>query len=159
GRRQCAGRGLDRRRLQRLQHADRRHPPARGRAQRRAAEPVGHSRRGAHDPHRPGRDASFGALGAVGSQMRTAWVLAALAIATTAGAEPRIRLRLGTVAPNGSAWAHELTSMARELEVLTNGEVGVKWYMGGVAGGELEMYERIRKGQLDGMASGGMVCE
>jgi TRAP-type C4-dicarboxylate transport system substrate-binding protein len=91
--------------------------------------------------------------------MRTALVLAALAIGTSTHAEPRIRLRMGTVAPNGSAWAHELTSMARELEVLTNGQVGVKWYMGGVAGGELEMYDRVRKGQLDGMASGGMVCE
>jgi TRAP-type transport system periplasmic protein len=91
--------------------------------------------------------------------MRSWLIVAMLALAMPAQAEPRIRLRMGTVAPPGSAWAHELYNMARELEMLTNGEVTVKWYMGGVAGGEMEMYDRIHKGQLDGMASGGMVCE
>ena len=35
----------------------------------------------------------------------------------------------------------------------------VKWYFGGIAGDELQMLERIRREQLDGIVSGGMACE
>jgi TRAP-type C4-dicarboxylate transport system substrate-binding protein len=74
-------------------------------------------------------------------------------------AEPGRQLRFATVAPDGSAWAHEMKSFARDLLARTHGELGIKWYFGGVAGDELEMAERMRRGQLDGVASGGMLCQ
>jgi TRAP-type C4-dicarboxylate transport system substrate-binding protein len=35
----------------------------------------------------------------------------------------------------------------------------MKWYLGGIAGNELEMLDRIKREQLDGVASGGMLCQ
>jgi TRAP-type C4-dicarboxylate transport system substrate-binding protein len=67
-------------------------------------------------------------------------------------------LRLATVVPDGSGFAREIHAFTREVETLTHGEVIVKWYFGGVAGDEVEVADRIARGQLDGTASGGMMC-
>ena len=80
------------------------------------------------------------------------------ALATRAAADP-ITVRMASVAPEGSAWANLLHDWARELETVSGGAVRVKWYFSGVTGDELETFEGIRKGHLDGIASGGMVCE
>jgi TRAP-type C4-dicarboxylate transport system substrate-binding protein len=85
----------------------------------------------------------------------------ALALAsslTAAHAAPGHVLRFATVAPDGTEWARLTRSFAREIEQETHGEVQVKWYFGGIAGDEKEMIARIRRGQLDGVASGGMAC-
>jgi TRAP-type C4-dicarboxylate transport system substrate-binding protein len=86
-------------------------------------------------------------------------VLAAalVAAAGTARAEPRT-LRMAAVAPEGTAWARELRAYARELETSTHGELKMKWYLGGIAGDELQALERVRKGQLDG-AAGVAFCQ
>jgi TRAP-type C4-dicarboxylate transport system substrate-binding protein len=90
--------------------------------------------------------------------MKTA--LAALLVfsCSTAVADPII-LRMATVAPEGTLWAREMHTHARDLEAATNGRIKIKWYMNGVAGGEMETLERINKGQLDGAMSGHMGCE
>jgi len=67
-------------------------------------------------------------------------------------------LKMATVAPDGTTWAHEMKAMAREVESATHGEVLIKWYWGGIAGDELQVAQRIERGQLDGSASGGMLC-
>jgi TRAP-type transport system periplasmic protein len=85
-------------------------------------------------------------------------VLGALVAATAAHADP-VTLRMASVAPEGSAWAHLLRDYGRELETATHGEVRMKMYLGGVTGDELETFTAIRKGHLDGIASGGMICE
>jgi TRAP-type C4-dicarboxylate transport system substrate-binding protein len=86
-------------------------------------------------------------------------VVAALALlATRARAEP-ITVRMATVAPEGSSWANLLQAAAREIESVSGGDVRVKWYFGGITGDELESFAAIAQGHLDGMASGGMVCE
>ncbi len=77
---------------------------------------------------------------------------------STAHAEPRV-LRLATPAPDGTAWARELNTFAREVEAGTGKQLRIKWYFGGIAGDEVEMAERVRRGQLDGVASGGPMCE
>jgi TRAP-type C4-dicarboxylate transport system substrate-binding protein len=79
-------------------------------------------------------------------------------VATRAAADP-ILIRLATVAPEGTAWARILNTFARETESETGGRVKVKWYYGGIAGDEFQMADRIRRGQLDGAASGGPLCE
>jgi TRAP-type transport system periplasmic protein len=79
------------------------------------------------------------------------------ALGGVAHAEPRV-LRIATAAPAGSAWARELKAVTRELEDTSQGEITIKWYFGSIAGTELEVAQRIRRGQLDGIASGGMLC-
>jgi TRAP-type C4-dicarboxylate transport system substrate-binding protein len=87
-------------------------------------------------------------------------VAAGLLIVTStisARAEP-ILLRMATVAPPGTAWAREGMAYERDIEALTHGQVKSKWYLGGIAGDEMEMLDRLRREQLDGVASGGMLC-
>src|SRR6202012_1205414 len=73
--------------------------------------------------------------------------------ASTARAD-RIVLRMATAAPDATSWAKELRAFGRDVEASTDGQIAIKWYMGGVAGDEKEALERIGKTQLDGMASG-----
>jgi TRAP-type C4-dicarboxylate transport system substrate-binding protein len=86
---------------------------------------------------------------------------AVIAIVATAGsparAEPH-RLRIATAAPDGTSFAREFRAFARDVEATTHGEVTVKWYFGGIAGDENEVVGRIRRDQLDGIASAGVVC-
>ncbi|HEY1584320.1 MAG TPA: TRAP transporter substrate-binding protein DctP [Polyangia bacterium] len=91
--------------------------------------------------------------------MRRALVaLLLLAFGGVAVAEP-ITLRMSCVAPEGSAWAILLRDWARELELMSAGAVRVRWYFSGITGDELETFDGINKGHLDGIASGGMICE
>jgi TRAP-type C4-dicarboxylate transport system substrate-binding protein len=71
---------------------------------------------------------------------------------------PTVRLRLGAVAPEGTGWARALKAFANDVAQATNGAVQMKWVLGGIAGDELESMERVRRGQLDGLA-GAMFCE
>jgi TRAP-type C4-dicarboxylate transport system substrate-binding protein len=77
---------------------------------------------------------------------------AVVGVARPSGAEPRT-LAFATAAPDGTAWARELRAFSRDVEQQTNGSVHVKWYFGGIAGSELDVLGRIRRGQLDGAIS------
>jgi TRAP-type C4-dicarboxylate transport system substrate-binding protein len=68
-------------------------------------------------------------------------------------------LKAGFVGPEGTTWAREIQAAARELESASGGQVRMKIYFGGIAGDELEMGERLRRGQLDLVFSGGPLCE
>jgi TRAP-type C4-dicarboxylate transport system substrate-binding protein len=70
-----------------------------------------------------------------------------------------VTLRMASVAPDGTAWAREMRAFGREVAAATNGQVQTKWYMGGIAGDELAQQERIARDQLDGVVSGGMLCQ
>jgi TRAP-type C4-dicarboxylate transport system substrate-binding protein len=85
-------------------------------------------------------------------------VLLCLSLARPVAAQERV-LKMGTVITDGSGFARELRAFGRDVERVTNGQISIKWYMGGVAGDELKMAERVQRGQLDGIASGGMMCE
>jgi TRAP-type C4-dicarboxylate transport system substrate-binding protein len=87
-----------------------------------------------------------------------AWALLMVVIGTAWAAEPRT-LRMGAIAPEGTAWARELKAFARELESATGGNLRVKLYLGGVAGDDVQMGERLKKGQIDLAASAGMLCQ
>jgi len=97
---------------------------------------------------------------ALGLAARALTALAVLAVvgASQARAEEPHVIRIATVAPEGSSWARELASFARAVEMRTSGAVKIKVYYGGKAGGELEVKQRVEKGQLDGAFSGGMMC-
>jgi len=103
-----------------------------------------------------------GAIRAAHERRRTMLALVPLfllAIPYNADATPTHVLRFATAAPDGTEWARMSRSFAREIEEETKGEVQVKWYFGGIAGNEEEMIARMRRGQLDGVASGGMLCQ
>jgi TRAP-type C4-dicarboxylate transport system substrate-binding protein len=76
----------------------------------------------------------------------------------SAHGEP-IVLRFGTVAPDGTEWARIAKQTGADLAAATRSTVVTKWYFGGIAGNELQMLERVRKDQLDGIVSAGMLCE
>jgi TRAP-type transport system periplasmic protein len=85
---------------------------------------------------------------------RLLWVCMALAATATTARADRIVLRLATAAPEATSWAKELRAFGRDVEASTEGQIAIKWYMGGVAGDEHEALGRIGKAQLDGMAAG-----
>jgi TRAP-type C4-dicarboxylate transport system substrate-binding protein len=87
-----------------------------------------------------------------------ALVAAILLAGGIAHGEP-IVLRFGTVAPDGTAWARIAKQTGQELSSATRGQVVSKWYFNGIAGDEQQMLARVRKEQLDGIVSGGMLCE
>lgn len=66
-------------------------------------------------------------------------------------------VRFAAVPPDGTAWARELKAFGREVEAETHGDTRIKIYMGGIAGDEKQMDERIARGQLDGSV-GGTMC-
>jgi TRAP-type C4-dicarboxylate transport system substrate-binding protein len=67
-------------------------------------------------------------------------------------------LRFATVAPDGSPWARNFRAFGQEVEFATQQRVRIKWYLGGIAGDELEQYARLERGQLDGSILG-VGCE
>jgi TRAP-type C4-dicarboxylate transport system substrate-binding protein len=79
-------------------------------------------------------------------------------LASSAHADPQV-LRIATAAPDGTAWARQLKATGDGITESTKGALKVKWYWGGIAGDELETHARMDKGQLDGVASGGPLCE
>jgi TRAP-type transport system periplasmic protein len=92
------------------------------------------------------------------NQARLVAAAMVLAATTTATAEP-IVLRMATPAPEGTAWAREGHSFERDIAELTHDQVHMKWYLGGIAGNEMMMLDRIKREQLDGIASGGVLCQ
>jgi TRAP-type transport system periplasmic protein len=79
-------------------------------------------------------------------------VLVVLALAPGAGANEPTRLRVATMAPDGSGWARAMHAFTAELASETAGTIQLKWYLGGIAGDELTTIDRLRRGQLDGAA-------
>ena len=81
-----------------------------------------------------------------------------LAAPSVLRADP-ITLRLASVAPDGTAWARELKAFGREVAATTHDNLQIKWYLSGIAGDELQSHERVQRDQLDGILSGGMLCQ
>src|ERR671936_2310288 len=75
----------------------------------------------------------------------------ALFLTATAHAAP-VRIKLGTLAPQGSTWHQLLQEMAQKWAQASNGQVELKIYAGGTQGNEGEMIRKISIGQLQGAA-------
>jgi TRAP-type C4-dicarboxylate transport system substrate-binding protein len=75
--------------------------------------------------------------------------LAVLLSAATANAQT-VRIKLGTLAPQGSTWHQLLTQMAADFAKESGGKVELKIYAGGTQGSEGEMIRKISIGQLQG---------
>jgi TRAP-type C4-dicarboxylate transport system substrate-binding protein len=67
-----------------------------------------------------------------------------------ATAEPAHQLRIATLAPRQSELGRAFQQLRKELKEVTNGQVNLKMYHGGVAGDEMTVVRKMRVGQLDG---------
>ena len=68
-----------------------------------------------------------------------------------AQAQGAVRIRLGTLAPQGSSYHRILQEMGEKWKVATNGQVQLTIYAG-TMGSELELVRRMRAGQLQAAA-------
>lgn len=84
--------------------------------------------------------------------MRWVLPLASLLVpVAAAGAEPVV-IKLGTLAPAGSAWHEALKDMALRWEEASRGEVKLRVYPGGAQGDEGDMIRKLGIGQLQAVA-------
>ena len=67
-----------------------------------------------------------------------------------APAAPQHQLRIATLAPRQSDLGRAFQQLRKELKEVTNGQVNLKMYDGGVAGDEMTVVRKMRVGQLDG---------
>jgi TRAP-type transport system periplasmic protein len=72
----------------------------------------------------------------------------ALTLAATSAAAQTVRIKLGTLAPQGSTWHQQMVSMAQDFAKASNGKVELKIYAGGTQGNEGEMIRKMSIGQL-----------
>ncbi|MDG2333013.1 MAG: TRAP transporter substrate-binding protein DctP [Myxococcota bacterium] len=70
-----------------------------------------------------------------------------------AGAEASARtLKIATILPDGSSWLAEMRKAGDEIKERTQGRVKLKFYPGGVMGGDKTVMRKVRAGQLQGGA-------
>jgi TRAP-type C4-dicarboxylate transport system substrate-binding protein len=78
-------------------------------------------------------------------------LLALLATPLASGAGP-VTVKLGTLAPVGSAWHEALKDMAARWEQASGGQVRLRVYAGGTQGDEGDMIRKLGIGQLQAAA-------
>lgn len=60
--------------------------------------------------------------------------------------------KIATLSSDGSVWMQKMRAGAKEISQKTNGRVSLKFYPGGVMGGDKNVLKKIRFGQLHGAA-------
>lgn len=63
-----------------------------------------------------------------------------------------VRIKLATMAPEGSVWHDALLQVRQEWRSITNGEVELIIYAGGVLGDEWEMVRKLQRRGIDAVA-------
>ena len=64
-------------------------------------------------------------------------------------------VKFGTIAPAGTPWADSLEEIKNRVGKQSNNQIKIKTYLGGQLGGELEIMQKIRRGNIEG---GGLTC-
>jgi len=70
--------------------------------------------------------------------------------ADAAKPKAKFELKIATIAPDGSTWMRIMDDLAAEIFQETGGDVGLKFYAGGVQGEDAVVLRKIRAGQLHG---------
>lgn len=78
----------------------------------------------------------------------SAVALTALTTAPEVAEAGELKIKLGTLAPEGSPWHNFLIRMGQRFKTASKGSVELKIYPGGVAGDEGDMIRKMRIGQL-----------
>lgn len=60
------------------------------------------------------------------------------------------KVKFGTVAPAGTPWAQTLEDIKKRVKKASKGKLKIKTYLGGQLGGELEILQKIRRGNIQG---------
>ena len=76
-------------------------------------------------------------------------VLIAFLIAPPVSAQ-NLRLKIATMAPDGTLWMKEMEKAAEEVKERTEGRVSFRFYPGGTMGSDSAVLRKIRIGQLHG---------
>ncbi|HVO30790.1 MAG TPA: TRAP transporter substrate-binding protein DctP [bacterium] len=71
-------------------------------------------------------------------------------VPSRARAADTIVLKIATVVPKNSVWIQVLQDMADDWKTISNGQVQVKLYGGGIAGDDTDVVRKIKLGTLDG---------
>jgi TRAP-type transport system periplasmic protein len=79
-------------------------------------------------------------------------LLLATLLATVPARAAEITMKLGTLAPVGSAWHEALKDMAQRWEEASGGQVKLRVYAGGAQGDEGDMLRKVGIGQLQAAA-------
>ena len=62
----------------------------------------------------------------------------------------KYELKIATLAPEGSTWMNLMGELDAQVREKTDGEVGLRFYPGGIQGEDLVVLRKIRAGQLHG---------
>ena len=70
--------------------------------------------------------------------------------------DKKYKLKIATLAPEGSSWMKRFHEGSRAIEKRSNGRLKIKIYAGGIMGDEADVVRKIRIGQLHGAAVTGI---
>ena len=76
----------------------------------------------------------------------------ALAISISISPAKKTKIKMATLAPEGTEWHGLLMKMGQEWKEATLGQVNLRVYPGGVVGDERDMIRKMRIGQIQGAA-------
>ena len=62
----------------------------------------------------------------------------------------KLKVKFATVAPDGTPWAELLDAIKKEAKKKSKGEINIKTYMSGQLGGEQEILQKLRRGNIQG---------
>jgi TRAP-type C4-dicarboxylate transport system substrate-binding protein len=66
-----------------------------------------------------------------------------------------LSIKFGTIAPGGTPWSDSLEEIQARVAKESNKQMKIKVFLGGQLGGELEILQKIRRGNIEG---GGLTC-
>jgi TRAP-type C4-dicarboxylate transport system substrate-binding protein len=66
-----------------------------------------------------------------------------------------LSIKFGTIAPAGTPWSDSLEDIKTRVAKESNNQTKIKIFLGGQLGGELEILQKIRRGNIEG---GGLTC-
>jgi TRAP-type C4-dicarboxylate transport system substrate-binding protein len=66
-----------------------------------------------------------------------------------------LAVRFGTIAPASTPWSDSLEDIKKRVAKESNDKIKIKVFLGGQIGGELEILQKIRRGNIEG---GGLTC-
>jgi TRAP-type C4-dicarboxylate transport system substrate-binding protein len=64
-------------------------------------------------------------------------------------------VKFGTIAPSGTPWSDSLEEIKTRVAKESNNKTKIKVYLGGQLGGELEIMQKVRRGNIEGA---GLTC-
>jgi TRAP-type transport system periplasmic protein len=70
-------------------------------------------------------------------------------------AQANVSVKFATIAPAGTPWADSLEEIKDRVLKESSNKIKVKTFLGGQLGGELEILQKVRRGQVEG---GGLTC-